>query len=59
VMRLSASQLAALMDGLDCARKRADKRHADRGALPAHLLHIDVTIAPEDTNCPCRRAPMQ
>ena len=40
------------------ARKRADKRRADRGALPAHLPHVDVTIAPEDTNCPCCRAPM-
>jgi transposase len=40
------------------ARKRADKRRANRGALPAHLPHIDVTIAPEDTNCPCCRAPM-
>src|SRR6202049_304176 len=40
------------------ARKRADKRRATRGALPAHLPHIDVTIAPEDTNCPCCRAPM-
>jgi transposase len=40
------------------ARKRADKRRADRGALPAHLPHIDVTIAPEDTNCPCCRTPM-
>jgi hypothetical protein len=34
------------------ARKRADKRRADRGALPAHLPHVDVTIALEDTNCP-------
>ncbi len=40
------------------ARERADKRRANRGALPAHLPHIDVTIAPEDTNCPCCRAPM-
>jgi transposase len=40
------------------ARKRADKRRAGRGALPAHLPHIDVTIAPEDTNCPCCRTPM-
>jgi transposase len=40
------------------AHKRADKRRASRGALPAHLQHIDVTIAPEDTNCPCCRAPM-
>jgi len=40
------------------ARRRGDKRRANRGALPAHLPHVDVTIAPEDTNCPCCRAPM-
>jgi transposase len=40
------------------ARVRADKRRASRGALPAHLPHVDVTIEPEDTNCPCCRAPM-
>src|SRR6516164_7778181 len=40
------------------ARKCADKRRADRGAIPAHLPRIDVTIAPEDTNCPCCRVPM-
>src|SRR5207245_2192800 len=27
-------------------------------ALPIHLPHVDVTIEPEDTNCPCCRAPM-
>lgn len=50
----------AAEDGKDAAgaRKRADKRHADRGALPAPLRHIDVTIAPEDNSCPCCRAPM-
>src|SRR6202165_308720 len=40
------------------ARTRGDKRRTNRGALPAHLPHVDVTIAPEDTNCPCCRAPM-
>jgi transposase len=40
------------------ARTRGDKRRSNRGALPAHLPHVDVTIAPEDTNCPCCRAPM-
>ena len=40
------------------ARARGDKRRTNRGALPAHLPHVDVTIAPEDTNCPCCRAPM-
>src|SRR5215472_14674182 len=40
------------------ARARAEKRRTNRGALPAHLPHVDVTIAPEDTNCPCCREPM-
>jgi transposase len=40
------------------ARERAEKRRANRGALPAHLPRIHVTIAPEDTNCPCCRSPM-
>jgi transposase len=40
------------------AKARAAKRRANRGALPPHLPRVDVTIAPEDTNCPCCRAPM-
>jgi transposase len=40
------------------AQARADKRRVNRGALPAHLPRVDVTIEPEDTNCPCCRAPM-
>jgi len=50
----------ALEDKKDpvAAQKRADKRGANRGALPAHLPHVEVTIEPEDTNCPCCRAPM-
>jgi transposase len=40
------------------ARERADRRRAERGALPAHLPHVDVTITPQDTHCPCCRAPM-
>jgi transposase len=40
------------------AKARAAKRRANRGALPGHLPRVDVTIAPEDTNCPCCRAPM-
>jgi hypothetical protein len=39
------------------ARARSEKRRVNRGALPAHLPH-DVTIEPDDTNCPCCRAPM-
>lgn len=40
------------------ARARADKRRANRGALPAHLPRMHVTIEPDDTDCPCCRAPM-
>lgn len=40
------------------ANKRADERRTNRGALPTHLPRVDVTIEPEDTNCPCCRAPM-
>jgi len=40
------------------AREHAEKHRATRGALPAHLPRIHVTIAPEDTNCPCCRFPM-
>jgi len=40
------------------AKVRADKRRTNRGALPAHLPRVHVTIAPEDINCPCCRSPM-
>ena len=40
------------------ARARAEKRRAGRGALPVDLPRVHVTIAPEDTDCPCCRAPM-
>ena len=36
----------------------AAKRRASRGALPAHLPRIEVTLTPEDTACPCCRASM-
>src|SRR6202021_425281 len=29
------------------------KRRINRGALPAHLPHVHVTIEPESTVCPC------
>jgi len=34
------------------------KRRANRGALPAHLPRIDVTLAPEDISCPCCKVGM-
>ncbi|MGH7078350.1 MAG: IS66 family transposase zinc-finger binding domain-containing protein [Acetobacteraceae bacterium] len=39
-------------------RDRAAKRRASRGALPAHLPRIEVTLESEDTRCPCCRAAM-
>ena len=37
---------------------RAAKRRANRGALPAHLPRIEVTLELEDTACPCCRSMM-
>jgi transposase len=34
------------------------RRRASRGALPAHLPRIEVTLAPQDTACPCCQAKM-
>ena len=39
-------------------QERTRARRASRGALPAHLPRIEVTVAPGDTNCPCCRAAM-
>src|SRR3954468_8789947 len=39
-------------------KDNAAKRRANRGALPAHLPRIEVTLEPEDTACPCCRATM-
>ncbi len=36
----------------------AAKRRASRGALPAHLPRIEVTLTPDDTACPCCRVAM-
>jgi len=42
----------------DLRRDRAAKRRASRGELPSHLPQIEVTLAPENTTCPCCRAAM-
>jgi transposase len=39
-------------------KDNATKRRDSRGALPAHLPRVEVTLAPEDTACPCCRAAM-
>jgi transposase len=43
---------------MQAAKARSETRRANRGALPLHLPRVDVTIAPEDMNCPCCKAPM-
>ena len=42
----------------DLRKDAVAKRRASRGALPAHLPRIEVTLSPEDTACPCCRAAM-
>lgn len=37
---------------------RAARRRASRGEFPSHLPQIEVTLAPEDTNCPCCQGAM-
>jgi transposase len=39
-------------------REGIAKRRASRGALPADLARVKVTLTPKDTNCPCCRAAM-
>src|SRR5271168_1308258 len=39
-------------------KDRVSKRRASRGALPVHLPRIEVTLAPEDTACPCCQVAM-
>jgi transposase len=39
-------------------KQRVVQRRASRGSLPAHLPRIEVTLTPDDTACPCCRAPM-
>ena len=38
--------------------ERTAKRRASRGALPARLPRVEVTLMPEDTACPCCRGAM-
>ena len=42
----------------DQRKQRVVQRRASRGSLPAHLPRIEVTLTPDDTACPCCRAPM-
>jgi transposase len=55
---IAANEAADEKKDLTAARARSERRRINRGALPAHLPRVDVTIEPEDSNCPCCRSPM-
>jgi transposase len=40
------------------SERRAKRRRAGRGRLPAHLPRVEVVLAPEATACPCCRSPL-
>lgn len=45
---IAADEAADAKQNEAAARARADKRRSNRGALPAHLPRVHVTIEPED-----------
>jgi transposase len=55
---VAATEAAVEKQNEAAASARAEKRRANRGALPAHLPRVHVTIEPEDRNCPCCHSPM-
>jgi transposase len=55
---IAANEAVADKGDPAAAKARAEKRRSNRGALPTHLPRVDVTIEPEDINCPCCRSPM-
>ena len=55
---IAVNEAAADKSDPAAAKARSEKRCSNRGALPAHLPRVDVTIEPEDTNCPCCHSPM-
>jgi transposase len=55
---VAASEAADDRRNSTAAVARVAKRRATRGALPAHLPRVHVTIEPEDRTCPCCRSPM-
>lgn len=55
---IAASEAAADKQDKAAARVRAAKSRAERGALPAALPRVHVTIEPEDKTCSCCRSPM-
>ena len=55
---IAQDEAAAEKQDPELRKDNATRRRASRGALPAHLPRIEVTLTPEDTACPCCRAAM-
>jgi transposase len=57
--RLPEDQMQLGLEAIEqaIAKDNAARRRASRGALPAHLPRIEVTL-PDDTACPCCRTLM-
>ena len=55
---IAASEAADDKQNEAATKSRAATRRANRGALPAHLPRVHVTIEPEDKTCPCCRSPL-
>jgi transposase len=55
---IAKDEAAAGKQDPELRENNATGRRANRGALPAHLPRIEVTVMPEDTACPCCRAEM-
>jgi transposase len=55
---VAASEAADDKQNKTAAEARAARRRANRGALPARLPRVHVTIEPEDKTCPCCRSAM-
>ena len=71
LLRLPADQLQLALEDLEVLVAKTEaveekktpvlphlRKKPHRGALPKHLPRFHQTLAPEDTNCPCCRAPM-
>jgi transposase len=55
---IAKNQAEAEKRDLVLRHEGATKRRASRGALPAYLPRVEVTLLPEDTTCPCCRGTM-
>jgi transposase len=55
---IAGNEAEAEKHSLELRRRRAARRRAGRGRLPAHLPRIEQALMPESTACPCCRSEM-